>query len=106
MQQQVAEVAGVQGAETVLVGGVEFLPPAVGKRLSIGRAELVGLQSNFTILDTDDQLRLMKQLISASNLDEKRWPARQLAGLIDQWKNRGLTPAQLGAADAEAFANG
>jgi DNA helicase-2/ATP-dependent DNA helicase PcrA len=69
-------------------------------------AELVGLQSNFTILDTDDQLRVLKQLISAANLDEKRWPARQLAGLIDQWKNRGLTPVQLGAADAEAFANG
>ena len=69
-------------------------------------AELVGLQSNFTILDTDDQLRLLKQLISASNLDEKRWPARQLAGLIDQWKNRGLTPAQIDAAETEAFANG
>ena len=69
-------------------------------------AELVGLQSNFTILDTDDQLRLLKQLISASNLDEKRWPARQLASVIDQWKNRGLTPAQISPADSEAFANG
>ncbi len=53
-------------------------------------AELVGLQRNFTILDTDDQLRLIKQLILAADLDEKRWPARQLAGLIDGWKNRGL----------------
>src|SRR3546814_6672766 len=52
-------------------------------------AELVGLQSNFTILDTDDQLRVLKQLIQAEGLDEKRWPARQLAGLIDKWKNRG-----------------
>ena len=51
-------------------------------------AELVGLKSNFTILDTDDQIRLLKQLISAANIDEKRWPARQLAGLIDNWKNR------------------
>ncbi len=69
-------------------------------------AELVGLQSNFTILDTDDQLRVLKQLIQAEGLDEKRWPARQLAGLIDKWKNRGLTPADLDAADKEAYADG
>src|SRR3546814_2224814 len=57
-------------------------------------AELVGLQSNYTIIDTDDQLRVLKQLIQADGLDEKRWPARQLAGLIDKWKKRG----QLGRA--------
>ena len=51
-------------------------------------AELVGLKSNFTILDTDDQLRLLKQLISAANIDEKRWPPRQLASLIDGWKTK------------------
>jgi DNA helicase II / ATP-dependent DNA helicase PcrA len=69
-------------------------------------AELVGLQSNFTILDTDDQLRLLKQLIAASDLDEKRWPARSLAGLIDKWKNRGWTPADIDAGESELFANG
>ncbi len=69
-------------------------------------AELVGLQSNFTILDTDDQLRVLKQLIQAEGLDEKRWPARQLAGLIDKWKNRGLTPADLDVEDKEAYADG
>ncbi|NIJ36854.1 DNA helicase-2/ATP-dependent DNA helicase PcrA [Sphingopyxis panaciterrae] len=69
-------------------------------------AELVGLQSNFTILDTDDQLRVLKQLIQAEGLDEKRWPARQLAGLIDKWKNRGLVPGDLDAADKEAYADG
>ncbi len=92
-------------------GAVEGMPwlgtfHATGAKMLRSHAELVGLQSNFTILDTDDQLRLMKQLISASNLDEKRWPARQLASVIDQWKNRGLTPAQISAADSEAFANG
>ncbi|GAA3854408.1 ATP-dependent helicase [Celeribacter arenosi] len=66
-------------------------------------AELVGLKSNFTILDTDDQIRLLKQVISAANIDEKRWPARQLAGIIDGWKNRALTPAQLGKSDGAAF---
>ncbi|WP_204115728.1 ATP-dependent helicase [Shimia biformata] len=66
-------------------------------------AELVGLKSNFTILDTDDQLRLLKQLVSAANIDDKRWPARMLAGIIDDWKNRALTPDKLPAADAGAY---
>ena len=69
-------------------------------------AELAGLQPNYTIIDTDDQLRLLKQLITAQDLDEKRWPARQLAGLIDRWKNRGLNPEDLDAVENEAYANG
>ncbi len=68
-------------------------------------AELVGLKPNFTILDTDDQIRLLKQLIAAANIDEKRWPARLLASLIDGWKNRALTPDRVPAADASAFNN-
>jgi DNA helicase-2/ATP-dependent DNA helicase PcrA len=79
---------------------------SVAAKMVRRHAELVGLKSNYTILDTDDQLRLMKQLIAAADLDEKRWPARLLGGLIDRWKNRGLTPAQVDAAEAEAFANG
>jgi len=69
-------------------------------------AELVGLESNYTIIDTDDQLRLLKQLIADQNLDEKRWPARQLAGLIDRWKNRGLNPGDLDQLENESYANG
>ena len=69
-------------------------------------AELVGLESNFTIIDTDDQLRLLKTLIRESDIDEKRWPPRQLAGLLDSWKNRGLNPADLTAVDNESYANG
>ena len=69
-------------------------------------AELVGLQPNYTIIDMDDQLRLLKQLIVEAKLDEKRWPARQLSGLIDRWKNRGLNPADLDAVENESFANG
>ncbi|MEP4197458.1 MAG: UvrD-helicase domain-containing protein [Aliishimia sp.] len=66
-------------------------------------AELVGLKSNFTILDTDDQLRLLKQLVRAEGIDDKRWPARMLAGIIDDWKNRALTPDKVPAADAGAY---
>jgi DNA helicase-2/ATP-dependent DNA helicase PcrA len=79
---------------------------SVAAKMLRRHAELVGLQSNFTILDTDDQLRLLKQLISAADLDEKRWPARLLAGLIDRWKNRGWTPEQIDAGESEAYANG
>ncbi|HEY1604572.1 MAG TPA: UvrD-helicase domain-containing protein [Allosphingosinicella sp.] len=79
---------------------------SVAAKMLRRHAELVGLHSNFTILDTDDQLRLLKQLISAADLDEKRWPARLLGGLVDRWKNRGWTPDQIDAGEAEAFANG
>ncbi|MFN3275129.1 MAG: ATP-dependent helicase [Paracoccus sp. (in: a-proteobacteria)] len=71
-------------------------------------AEMIGngtlhLKPSFTILDTDDQIRLLKQLIAAENIDEKRWPARQLAHLIDGWKNRCLTPGTLPRGEGEAF---
>ena len=79
---------------------------AIGAKMLRRHAELVGLQSNFTILDTDDQLRLLKQLVIAADLDEKRFPARSLAGLIDDWKNRGLSPADIDAGESERYANG
>ncbi|MFS8182521.1 ATP-dependent helicase [Pseudovibrio denitrificans] len=69
-------------------------------------AELVKLKSSFSILDTDDQIRLIKQIIKAEGLDEKRWTAKTFAGLLDSWKNRGLTPDQISAGEAQAFANG
>ena len=102
MKERVSRISG---------GAIEGMPwlgtfHSVAARMLRAHAELVGLQSNFTILDTDDQLRLLKQLILAGNIDEKRWPARQLAGVIDRWKNRGWTPAHIDAAEAEAFANG
>ena len=67
-------------------------------------AELVGLKSSFTILDDDDQERLLKQLLEAENIDQKRWPPRMLAGLIDHWKNRGWTPEKLPPGESAAFA--
>ncbi|WP_036284937.1 ATP-dependent helicase [Methylocystis sp. ATCC 49242] len=79
---------------------------AISAKIMRRHAELVGLKPNFTILDTDDQIRLLKQVLQAENIDDKRWPARALAMRIDGWKNRGLTPAQVPAGDAESFANG
>ena len=95
-----------------LVGGAVEAMPWLGTFHSIGvkilrrHAELVDLKSGFTILDTDDQLRLLKQVIEAEGLDKDRWPARQLAGLIDSWKNRGLTPERVPAGESFAFAAG
>lgn len=66
-------------------------------------AELVGLKSNFTILDTDDQIRLLKQLIQAANIDDKRWPARMLSSIIDGWKNKAWTPENLPASESQAY---
>ncbi|MBA2771876.1 MAG: UvrD-helicase domain-containing protein, partial [Sphingomonas sp.] len=102
MRERVSAISG---------GAIEGMPwlgtfHSVAARMLRAHAELVGLKSNFTILDTDDQLRVLKQLIQASGLDEKRWPSRQLAGMIDRWKNRGWTPAQVDAGEAEAFGPG
>ena len=69
-------------------------------------AELTGLKPDFTILDTDDQIRLLKQLIRVENLDEKRWPARTLSIIIQRWKDRGLTVDKVTGADGADYANG
>ena len=92
----------------ILIGQVEGMPwmgtfHSVCVKILRRHTELVGMKSNFTILDTDDQLRLMKQLISATKIDDKRWPARQLAGIIDRWKNRAWTPEHVPASEAGAY---
>ena len=92
-----------------LVGGVIEGMPWLGTFHSLSvrilrrHAELVGLKSNFTILDTDDQLRLLRQIIQAANIDEKRWPPRLLASLIDGWKNRALPPERVPSSESSAF---
>jgi len=96
----------------LLVGeAVEGMPwlgtfHSIGVKMLRRHAELAGLRSDFTILDTDDVIRLIKQLIQAEGLDDKRWPARQFAMMIDGWKNKGLGPAEIPEGDARAFANG
>ncbi len=95
-----------------LVGGaIEGMPwlgtfHAIGVKILRRHHELVGLKSGFTILDMDDQNRLLKQVIEAAGLDKDRWPSRQLAALIDSWKNRGLVPEQVPKGESHAFANG
>ncbi|MFZ5731609.1 MAG: ATP-dependent helicase [Pseudomonadota bacterium] len=79
---------------------------SIGGRILRFHAEMAGLKSNFTVLDVDDQIRLLKQLLQAENIDDKRWPARMLANLIDGWKNRGLAPSQVPSGEAAIFGNG
>ncbi|MGH7092477.1 MAG: ATP-dependent helicase, partial [Stellaceae bacterium] len=79
---------------------------ALAARILRRHAELVGLNSSFTILDTDDQLRLIKQIIVAANIDERRWPARVLLAIVERWKDRGLSPDKVPAGDAGDFADG
>tara|TARA_B100000676_G_C18088293_1_gene857055 strand:+ start:1801 stop:4116 length:2316 start_codon:yes stop_codon:yes gene_type:complete len=79
---------------------------ALGVRILRRHAEIIGLRHDFTILDTDDQIRLLKQHLQAENIDEKRWPARTLSGMIQRWKDKGLTPNKVSAGDAGDFANG
>lgn len=101
MQERVAKVIG-RPVEGMWIGTFHSICVKILRR----HAELVGLQSNFTILDTDDQIRLLKQLIQAENIDDKRWPARALAGLIDRWKNKALSPEKVPEGESYAYANG
>lgn len=79
---------------------------SIGVKILRRHAELASLKSGFTILDDDDQVRLLKQVIEAAGIDKERWPARQLAGLIDSWKNRGLVPDKVPEGEAFSFAGG
>lgn len=102
MRERVATLMGEQ------VEGMPWLGTfhSIAAKILRIHAELVGLKSSFTILDTDDQIRLLKQVIQAAGIDDKRWTARYMASLIDGWKNKGLTPDKLTANDGFAFAEG
>jgi DNA helicase-2/ATP-dependent DNA helicase PcrA len=102
MRERIAHLAGEA------VEGMPWLGTfhSIGVKFLRRHAELVSLRSDFTILDTDDVVRLLKQLIQAEGLDDKRWPARQFALMIDNWKNKGLDPGQIPEGDARSFGNG
>ncbi|HVI86798.1 MAG TPA: UvrD-helicase domain-containing protein, partial [Dongiaceae bacterium] len=79
---------------------------ALAARILRAHAELVGLTPNFTILDTDDQIRLVKQLMQAENIDSQKWPARMILGVIERWKDRGLTPDKVSRAEQAELGGG
>ena len=101
MKERVTQLVGPM-VEQVMLGTFH----ALAARMLRQHAELVGLKSDYTILDTDDQNRLLKQLMEAEQVDLKRWPPRALAAQISAWKDRGLRPEKLSASDAGEICNG
>jgi len=101
MQLRVASLLG-QETEGWWIGTFH----ALGARILRRHAEVVGLKSNFTILDSDDQVRLIKQLMAAHEIDDKRWPARVISGVIQRWKDRGLMPDKVSNAEGSEAADG
>ena len=102
MKMRVAELVGESVEDMHWMGTFHSISAKILRR----HAELVDLRSDFTILDTDDQIRLLKQLLQAEGVDEKRWPARQMAGFVDRWKNRGWQPDQVPESEYAFFADG
>jgi DNA helicase-2/ATP-dependent DNA helicase PcrA len=101
MRERVAAIIG-RPVEGLWLGTFHALAARMLRR----HAELVGLRADFTILDADDQLRLLKQVMDAAGVDLKRWPANGLMGIIQRWKDRGLTPARIGPSEISDYANG
>jgi len=101
MRERVATLVGPV-AEDMWIGTFH----SVAARILRRHAEVVGLKSNFTILDSDDQIRLLKQILEAEEIDHSRWPARALLAVIQRWKDRGLGPDKVPAADVGEFAGG
>ena len=101
MRERVSAILG-QPAEGLWLGTFHALAARMLRR----HAEEVGLTSNFTILDTDDQMRLLKQVMEAANIDTKRWPPNGMMGVIQRWKDRGLSPEAVTPAEDSDYANG
>jgi DNA helicase-2/ATP-dependent DNA helicase PcrA len=101
MRERVARILG-QPVEGLWLGTFH----ALGARMLRRFADRVGLQSNFSILDSDDQLRLLKQIMDAAKVDFKRWPPNALMAQIQKWKDRGFLPAEIPADQDTDFANG
>ncbi len=79
---------------------------ALAARMLRRHADLVGLTSNFTILDEDDQIRLLKQIMEEQNIDHKKWAPRMMLAIIERWKDKGLGPENIPAREAGDAANG
>jgi DNA helicase-2/ATP-dependent DNA helicase PcrA len=102
MRERVGGLIGEGTAEGLWLGTFHSLAARMLRR----HAELAGLKPNFTILDTDDQIRLVKQILSAEGVDDKKWPARVILSVIERWKDRGLTPDRVPADAAGEIAGG
>ncbi len=101
MSERIGKIAG-HSADGAWLGTFH----SIGVRILRRHAELIGLDPQFTILDTDDQIRLMKQIFEVENIDPKRWPVRVALGIIQRWKDRGHLPDKVPEFEQETFADG
>ena len=101
MRERITAIIGPQAEGLRWLGTFHAIAAQILRR----HAELVGLKSSFTILDTDDQERLLKQVLEAENIDTKRWTPKSLAHLVAHWKNRGWSPENLPAAENDFAIN-
>ncbi|MDF3023975.1 MAG: ATP-dependent helicase UvrD/PcrA [Alphaproteobacteria bacterium] len=102
MKRRVSAMMGGQPVEGWWLGTFHSIAAKMLRR----HAELVGLKPNFSILDDDDQIRLLKQLLEGENLDSKKWPARMLMGVIQKWKDKAEMPDDVKPGDARDIADG
>lgn len=102
MKERISAMLGGAPVEGWWLGTFHSLAARMLRR----HADLVGLSSNFTILDTDDQVRLLKQLMEVAGIDTKKWAPKVCIGVIDRWKDRGLLPSQITPGDAGEVADG
>lgn len=101
MQQRITGILGYQ-AQGLWLGTFHSICAKILRRY----ADLIGFESNYTIIDTSDQLKLLKDIIISYDIDEKKWPAKQLLGIISSWKDRGLSPEKITASETFDFADG
>ncbi|MBE1237332.1 UvrD-helicase domain-containing protein [Phaeovibrio sulfidiphilus] len=102
MHERAASLIG-PAAESVWLGTFHSLALRILRR----HPELVNLKPGFTILDTDDQVRLLKQIMEADDIDIKKWTPQMAGGLIQRWKDRGYRPDTLPPSEkGNAFAGG
>jgi len=79
---------------------------SIAARILRENAEIVGLNSNFTIITPDDQIRLLKQIMIDEDIDIKKFTPKAMSNLISSWKDKGFKPDDINQSDNDFFANG
>ncbi len=102
MKERISSMMGGRSVEGWWLGTFHSLAARMLRR----NADLVGLSSNFTILDPDDQVRLLKQLMEVEGIDTKKWTPKSCISIIDRWKDRGLVPSSVPKDDVSDMADG
>ena len=79
---------------------------SIAARILRENSEVVGLNSNYTIITPDDQIRLLKQIMIDQDIDIKKFTPKAMSNLISTWKDKGYKPNDINQSDNDFFANG